>query len=92
MKKIFCLFFVLGLSGCFNHKEAAEKQATIYANKMIPGFKAIDCVNQDSDNDGYFSCSVLDSKDQLIRIECIGRNFGFSEGCKIPISYGSVAE
>jgi len=79
------LILLLALSGCAitgAHKEEAEKQAHLWANKMELKDPKIHCVSDDSDGDGYVSCTIL-SQDKIHSIECTGA-FTLNDGCRAP--------
>ena len=67
--------------------ESADKNAKAWASQM--GFKdaKITCLDYDTDNDGYVSCSIAQkNKDGEVRItpiECSGK-FSFNKGCRSP--------
>lgn len=95
MKKVVVLISVMFVSGCWlNHKEPAEANAKVYAEQMMPGYKAIQCTNLDTDKDSYVSCTVKDSSGELVPLECVGaippwviiRN----TGCRIPQLRGKM--
>jgi len=83
------IIVMLVLSGCwYNHKEPAEKNAKEYAQQILPGYKAVQCVNVDTDFDDYVSCTVVDKNDRLIPLECVGAVPPWylvkNTGCRIP--------
>lgn len=64
--------------------DRAKAQLDSYTQQA--GLIPISCVGQDSDNNGYVSCSAKDKSGNLISIECA---YGFfASGCKsIPIQF-----
>lgn len=69
-----------GLTGA--HKEEAEKQATAWAKQMGLQDAKVSCVSNDTDGDGYVSCTVA-SADKIHSIECTGA-MTINEGCRVP--------
>lgn len=65
-------------------KQHAEEEASEYATKGLLIAKAgVACVSQDSNGDGYVSCTVLDTaKGTAYPVECAGL-FTFNSGCKL---------
>ena len=80
------LFLALFTISCYwNHKEVAEESAALYAKKMVPGFTGVDCVNQDTDGDGYVSCSIA-TPSGIVAVDCVGAQspwtFPKNTGCR----------
>lgn len=100
MKKIstalsaFALILVTGATGCsctcvanvtgMNHKKA-EKAAATWATQMGLKVKGVSCTDNDSDDDGYVSCTVSaerpDGSIELVPIECAAA-LTLNDGCK----------
>lgn len=74
--------------GCHaKQKHNAEKGAKAWAKSMGITPSGIVCASQDSDGDGYVSCTIAQkSKNGTITptaIECAAA-FSLSEGCRMP--------
>jgi hypothetical protein len=87
-------FITITIAGNFSgaNKEEAEKNATSFATELGLDVKHITCVNYDSDNDGYVSCTVAhnnNGKVELMPIEC-ARTFSFNSGCRAQKIVGNV--
>lgn len=79
---------VTSLTACPNltgaHKPEAENQAGIYAKELGIEVKAVSCVKQDTDGDGYVSCTLkLDDAGTTKQVECAGA-WNLNEGCRDP--------
>jgi prepilin-type N-terminal cleavage/methylation domain-containing protein len=62
----------------------ANEGARNWATSMGYENAAVNCVQQDTDGDGYVSCTVRDkATDKLIPIECAAA-FNLNSGCRIP--------
>lgn len=84
-KTLTLLFSLLILTGCErNLKEPAEAAARKWANAMGFEDNKIVCVNSDSDQDGYVSCTMVSPDKKVTAIECVGSSYTFNEGCRIP--------
>lgn len=70
---------VLGVNG--NHEEAV-KAAEEFA-KNVPGVVKTECVQFDSDNDGYISCTLFREKADPMFIEC-AKKWTLNKGCRAP--------
>lgn len=86
---LLALVLVLGLSvaaGCKPPMSQQEVKATAETNlrefvgNMGPGYRAMGCSGQDSDMNGYVSCSGLASDGTVIEFECGYKGIGV--GCK----------
>lgn len=93
----FILFAIGGISSCGIGGDGgsvqmnAQQQAMQYANFMYPNMNArAQCVEWDSDGDGYVSCTVVyDTKDGVGKdaIECAAGwnlNGAINSGCRTP--------
>lgn len=84
----YVLLIALGLLavGC-NLKQEAEEQAWAYVEELgeKDQVEAIVCVNQDSDDDGYVSCTVKKKDGTKEKIECAAE-YGpsLNSGCREP--------
>jgi type II secretory pathway pseudopilin PulG len=68
----------------------ATKQAIAYIDRMQldakrteAGKPVVSCMNSDTDNDGYVSCTYTTTAGQLEQIECTAA-YTFNEGCRLP--------
>lgn len=85
------IFVVGGI--CFNiyssvkgFKSEAEQTAKSYLNEMQVEYGHVSCVRNDTDGDGYISCTYKDKKrDKIISIECA---YLVNEGCRLPKAVG----
>jgi hypothetical protein len=71
MNRLSCIFLVFGLVGCIDQKPLAESQAreflrTGYTNQ----WRNVQCMNVDTDRNGYVSCTVFMNNGQTLSIEC----------------------
>jgi len=77
--------FSLAFAGCRDHKAQAEKQAHTFAQQLGLEVERIVCVNQDSDRDGYVSCTFKLKDGETTAFECVGDVWMSSkEGCREP--------
>ncbi len=70
----------------------ATSQVPAFAKKMGIAVSDVECMAQDSDTDGYVSCTVFgtqDGKRVTQSVECTG-SWTFNEGCRIPKIQGAV--
>lgn len=79
---------ILGKSACEaitgpQNKEQAEAEAKKFADQFFPGHGPVNCMPQDSNEDGYVSCSVLSGDGKVIAIEC-AKYLSMNSGCKMP--------
>lgn len=82
------LAIVLGKNACEavtgpQNKEQAETEAKKFADQFFPGHGPVLCMPQDSNQDGYVSCSVLGPDGKIIAIEC-AKYLSMNSGCKMP--------
>lgn len=66
----------------------ARKQAAVFARK-IPGFQSVECVDSDSDGDGYISCTVFRGDREPVAIKCGSENYCVSNcahGCHLVVT------
>jgi len=64
-----------------------ENEAAVFANKLGFSVEGVSCMNQDTDGDGYVSCTVrVSSKDtpgaQTLILGCASTRSWFLSGCK----------
>jgi len=74
---------IVGMTACVDHKNEAESQARKWATSMGLDVKGVNCVNHDTDGDGYVSCTVSDANEKLHAIECTGK-YTWNSGCRTP--------
>jgi len=75
--------------GCSPSRSTAEEEARAYARSMSIEIFGVECMNRDTDGDGYVSCS-LSTKDKngnqtVTPIECAARWSYNNDGCKVPM-------
>lgn len=70
-------------NGCADHKKAIQA-AKEYAQNVPHATGKISCMNKDSDNDGYCSCTIFRAKGDPLAVECACGSLSFKEGCRIP--------
>ncbi len=67
------------------HKERAERNAQQFLDELHLEHTGVSCVRNDTDGDGYVSCTVALSSHETLALECAGFNL-FSifqnEGCR----------
>jgi hypothetical protein len=79
----FCYVKFSAVTG--SNVRSAESELKIWAGKLdieIDG-SHISCNSDDSDGDGYVSCSYKDKAGQVHQVECAGA-FNFQHGCRVP--------
>lgn len=64
-------------------KQRSEDHARQWAKELGVEVQGVSCVNQDSDGDGYVSCTVKRGNGELMAIEC-NPSMGLEGGCRIP--------
>lgn len=91
MKNVRYLTLALALTACFSiEKGYAESQAKEYAQSLGMKGATVNCVNMDTDGDGYVSCTIATPNDggkvDLQPVECAARQEGCNrnEGCRVP--------
>jgi len=79
--------FIQGCARGEGQRQAAHEAAVKWATGMGIEYSGISCASQDSDGDGYVSCTIAQkSKDGTIKttpIECAG-TWTLNEGCRMP--------
>lgn len=85
MTKAFIITTLLVLASCQNtNKAAADASAKEYI-KNIDGAKSVSCVDIDTDDDGYVSCTVFFAGDrEPMQIQCGSETYciNCARGCK----------
>jgi prepilin-type N-terminal cleavage/methylation domain-containing protein len=67
----------------FNSHDTAESEAAKWAKKMNYDVQGVDCVDLDSDGDGYVSCTIaLKGNPNPVAIEC-ARSMSLNNGCRL---------
>lgn len=91
MKTSHLAIAALCLFGCITIDKAyAESQGRAYASDLGIADAKVNCVNVDSNGDGYVSCTIAspgpDGKPHLQAIECAASQNGcnLNQGCRIP--------
>lgn len=82
MKKFLLLCLLSGCALTGAHQKEAEKQAAEWAKQMGMEDAKVSCVRDDSDGDGYVSCTVA-SGGQMHSVECTGA-WTINDGCRVP--------
>lgn len=86
---LICIGIIVIIAGIiFSHtskpaKADIQQEAAQYATELGIKYKAIVCVDMDTNSDGYISCTISTIDDKLIGIECANPNALYSNsGCK----------
>jgi hypothetical protein len=74
------IIIVFSLPSCGNGD--AEDHALTYARKLGPGYSSLGCVAEDSDNDGYVSCTIRHPDGDRSGIQCATGIGSCNSGCK----------
>lgn len=86
---------LLTLTACPNwtgaHKDEAQAQAQVYAKEMGYDVTNTSCVRQDTDNDGYVSCTLKLSSGDVLNVECAGA-WNLNSGCREPKLKGNMGK
>jgi prepilin-type N-terminal cleavage/methylation domain-containing protein len=72
--------------GCTSSSAEAEEAARAYAQKLGLKVIGVSCTDQDSDGDGYVSCSIShneNGKTAIQPVECAAK-WSMNNGCKAP--------
>lgn len=89
---VFGFVFLFTASSCDmmyakENKGAAEESARKYASELYPNKQVnVSCASRDSDNDGYYSCTlVVEGNPEPVQIECHGYfgNKFYGDGCRL---------
>lgn len=70
--------------GCTSNEGTADEEARKYATQLGLEVKGVSCTNQDTDHDGYVSCSIShieNGKLSIMPVECATK-FSMNNGCK----------
>lgn len=82
---LFAFGGLVALTGCPNwtgaHKSTAEDEAREYAQELNLELEAVSCVKQDTDGDGYVSCTLKLKDGQTLPRECAGA-YNLNSGCR----------
>ena len=72
--------------GCTSSSDEAEVAAKAYAQKLGLEVAGVSCTDQDSDGDGYVSCSISHKENGKLSVqpvECAAK-WSMNSGCKAP--------
>jgi hypothetical protein len=83
LAKLPTLFCSLFLFGCLENPIKLETQAKEFGVSMGYEVKGVNCMNYDSDNDGYVSCAVNIGMQEPLQIECSSMYNIISRGCRL---------
>lgn len=65
------------------HMTAGEESAREYAASLKLELEAVSCVKQDTDGDGYVSCTLKLADGEMKQVECAGA-MNLNIGCRDP--------
>lgn len=89
-KRFTTLSILIGLvclTGCPNltgaHKSEGEEQASKWAKELGLEYQSVSCVKQDTDGDGYVSCTLNLGEGRTKQVECAGA-WNLNSGCREP--------
>lgn len=75
---------VLGLGGCYEDSRSLESTAKAFVQQLGSEPVGASCMNMDSDNDSYVSCTVSIKGAALpLAVECASRWKIVTSGCKL---------
>lgn len=83
------IFGTIAAFGCVSacsgpeQKNAAKKEAEVWAKDLGIEYTGIACNDYDSDRDGYVSCTLAMKNGETKQIECRGA-YSFGHGCRDP--------
>jgi hypothetical protein len=81
------LVAALGTAGCYENVERLEDTAKTYVQRLGYTPVGASCMNRDSDNDGYVSCTVtVKNMVAPMAVECASRWRLLTQGCKLQRS------
>lgn len=85
---VFLLIVGVGVTKCTAnltglHKSVATKQANAFAQELGLDVEHVACVKQDTDGDGYVSCTFKFSDGSTQQFECAGA-MNLNTGCRDP--------
>lgn len=90
MKTIFILCAVFAFTACDRTDEqAAEKSAIEYSQNIEGATGKVSCTADDSDGDGYVSCSIFVKGESPVNVQCGAEKYCFNcaRGCKYVEQY-----
>lgn len=80
------------LTKCSSSRDEAEEEARSYAQKMGMEIKGVSCMNLDTDDNGYVSCTLnvieKDGKTSPVPIECASKWSFNNDGCREALVNG----
>lgn len=80
------LGLILLLAACSSDWQKAERSAKEFAEKLAAATGKVSCTHQDTDDDGYCSCTVFMQDGSTMAIDCGCERlclFRCAEGCKV---------
>ncbi len=79
------MFVIIAITSCQKRKPTneVESEALDFATKMSGHVNAVQCMNIDSDNDGYVTCTVFMQDREPFSLQCAQME-GW-EGCKTTV-------
>lgn len=81
---IIAIIGMLFLGGAMGwNKESAEKNAQVFISGLELDVDKLQCNGNDSDGDGYVSCTFKMKDGSTRQYECVGWSW-FNEGCREP--------
>ena len=84
--KLGTILSVLFLGGCGVDEAGMSRWVT---DNFPTGVESVDCMNIDSDQDGYVSCTVFfDDARPPLAIECAAVATPLKDGCRIATGHG----
>jgi hypothetical protein len=95
---VFVLLFSYSFMDCKMQSQGvyerhAREQAVIWTNEMYPNAEShIVCQNQDTDTNGYISCTVRVGNNEPIPIECAnpGVFYTYNRGCRVTTLQNAI--
>jgi prepilin-type N-terminal cleavage/methylation domain-containing protein len=75
---------------CQSNTDTAEAEAMTYSKKLGLEVVGVSCTDQDSDNDGYVSCSVSHRENGKLTIQPVecAKKWSTNSGCRAPKLFG----
>lgn len=84
MKTIALILALCAFPACDTTDHAAANQSAKEFMSNIPGATGVQCADQDTDNDGYVSCTIFRGSADPLPIQCGSQKYciNCSRGCK----------
>lgn len=94
MKNIATFALIAFLASCSHSVGDAPKDAKRFAFAHYDNVKSVACMAQDSDGNGYVSCTIFLPDNETAPIECATGNVfadgcGGNKGCRVAVGAGS---